>query len=243
MASDDIRNAFRCLLVSGRYFPLPLPTANEAVVVGRYVEGHGLTHSEMVSSFPASLFMAFRWSMYFSQDEALHISSEFSIPRCILVISDRSLPVLLLTVQSKGWSRGLRYRYADNFGVVCDTRQVQQKRVTRSRKPCIVLSFKYTVKFKPQRKVTCKRRIEKTLGHQTFAYLLARWSLSILFASYKLARAAYLEPLQHRMGTLGVFQLSGSVSRDESPSSLFRDVLQLRCLLVWRRVRCAICAS
>ena len=33
------------------------------------------------------------------------------------------------------------------------------------------------------------------MDRQTFACLLARWSLSILFASYKLARAAYLEPL------------------------------------------------
>ena len=59
------------------------------------------------------------------QDAALRIGSESGIPRCILVISDRSLPVLLSTVQSKGWS--LRYNHADNFGVVCDTRQVLQE--------------------------------------------------------------------------------------------------------------------
>ena len=47
-----------------------------------------------------------------------------------------------------------------------------------------------------QRQRTCGRRLEKIMGHQTFASLLARRSLSILFASYKLARADYSKPLQ-----------------------------------------------
>ena len=65
--------------------------------------------------------MGFSWSVYFSQDAALRTAAESSIPRCIPVISDRSLPVLLSSDQGENWSRVLRYNYADNFGVVGST--------------------------------------------------------------------------------------------------------------------------
>ena len=47
-----------------------------------------------------------------------------------------------------------------------------------------------------QRRRTCGRRLEKIIGLVTCASLLARVSLSILFASIQLARVAYVEPFQ-----------------------------------------------
>ena len=63
MASGDIRNAFRCLLVPpslGRYFSLPALSAKAAGLVGRRVEGRTLSLSDLVSLFPASLPMSSR---------------------------------------------------------------------------------------------------------------------------------------------------------------------------------------
>ena len=44
------------------------------------------------------------------------------------------------------------------------------------------------------RSTVCGRRLENITGHQTFAYLRVRGSVSIIVASYKFARAACLEP-------------------------------------------------
>ena len=167
------------------------------------------------------------------QDAALRRAAESGIPRSILVISDRSLPVLLSNDQGEIWSHGLRYKYADNFGVVGNTEanateayNMIAKSMIRVgihvhdevRAICDAETLGVRLRFDTdvatvsiergwrlrggcrefaQRKRTRGRRHENIMGgHQTFASLLARWSLSILFASYKLARAAYVEPLQ-----------------------------------------------
>ena len=101
MASGDLRNALG--------------------LVDRRVDGRTLTPSDSVSPFPASLPMVFSWSMYLWQDAALRVASESGIPRCVPVISDRRLPVLLPTGQGEGWSHGLRYNYAGQLRVVSDT--------------------------------------------------------------------------------------------------------------------------
>ena len=50
------------------------------------------------------------------------MAAESRIPRCIPVISDLSLlSCLLSSGQGENWSHGLRYNYADNFGVVRST--------------------------------------------------------------------------------------------------------------------------
>ena len=96
---------FRAVWVAISHFQLSVQKRRDLLVV----EGRTLTPSSLVSPFPASLPVGFSWSTHFCQDAALRTAAESGIPRCIPVISDRSLPVLLSSDQGETWSHGLRY--------------------------------------------------------------------------------------------------------------------------------------
>ena len=94
-----------------------------------------------------------------------------------------------------------------------------------------------------RRKRTCRRRLEKILGHQTLTSLLAR-VLVDLFCQLQhcpggLFRTA--SNVEAYAGRVGGPKLSGSVCRRDSPSPAVRKMLRLGCFPNRRRFHVAIC--
>ena len=203
----DIRNAYHCLFIPlslGRYFVLPALSAKTAGLVGRRVEGRTLIPSDVVSPFSASLPMGFSllpmgfsWGTYFCQDAALRIAAESAIPRCTPVISDRIVEIQLCSTEANAteiysmMAKSMIRVGLQVYDEVCATCDAEALGVRR-RFETGVATVSTDRKWRPQ---SGCHEFAHLLGHQTFAFSLARGSLSILFVSYKLARATYLEPL------------------------------------------------